>query len=264
MQSGGVQRMAVFQLGEPEEKRRSEGEGPNGFGLARPQKRAKCSASGRLGSFLQARAYASNKPRTSKLEADGVEADRERQPCEWLCKYAGSARTGAVRSTKVSSWANRGVRSTRLWHRMCVERGSLTRERENPRVRVEVDITNPFGSIVSSHDPRHSTVLAPRGSLHRYHHESSRRLPLRPFSTHCNPRQASSSTTESRHRRAFLFADPVATRLHFPRVLLHNQGYPKVCPDPLNLSNAGDSFAGISSLTSCYLFSWTKDLITSF
>jgi hypothetical protein len=28
----------------------------------------------------------------------------------------------------------------------------------------------------------------------------------------------------------------------------------KVCPDLLNLSNAGDSFAGISSVTSCYLF----------
>jgi hypothetical protein len=114
--------------GESEERWRSEGEGPNGFGLARPRKRAKCSASGRLGSFLQARAYASNKPRTRKLEADGVEADRERQPC----KYAGSARTGAVRSTKVSSWASRGVRSTRLWHRMCVGRGSLTREAGKP------------------------------------------------------------------------------------------------------------------------------------
>jgi hypothetical protein len=38
----------------------------------------------------------------------------------------------------------------------------------------------------------------------------------------------------------------------------------KVCPDLLNLSNAGDSFAGISSVTSCYLFSRTKDLIAMF
>jgi hypothetical protein len=52
--------------------------------------------------------------------------------------------------------------------------------------------------------------------------------------------------------------------IYFPRVLLHNQGYPKVCPNPLNLSNAGDSFAGISSLTSCYLFSRTRDLIATF
>jgi hypothetical protein len=28
----------------------------------------------------------------------------------------------------------------------------------------------------------------------------------------------------------------------------------KVCPDSLNLSNAGDPFAGISSISSCYLF----------
>jgi hypothetical protein len=44
------------------------------------------------------------------------------------------------------------------------------------------------------------------------------------------------------------------TRIHFLRVLLHNQGYPKVCPDSLNLSNAGNSFAGISSLSYCSLF----------
>jgi hypothetical protein len=28
--------------------------------------------------------------------------------------------------------------------------------------------------------------------------------------------------------------------IHFPLVPLYNQGYPKVCPDPLNLPNAGD------------------------
>jgi hypothetical protein len=52
--------------------------------------------------------------------------------------------------------------------------------------------------------------------------------------------------------------------IYFPRVLLHNQGYPKVCPDSLNLSNTGDFLAGISSLTYCYLFSWTRDLIAMF
>jgi hypothetical protein len=40
---------------------------------------------------------------------------------------------------------------------------------------------------------------------------------------------------------------------HFPSVLLHNQGYPKVCPDSLNLSNAGDPFVGTLSLF--FLFS---------
>jgi hypothetical protein len=39
-----------------------------------------------------------------------------------------------------------------------------------------------------------------------------------------------------------LFSSPIlfTAGIHFPPVLLHNQGYPKVCPDPLNLLNAGD------------------------
>jgi hypothetical protein len=55
-----------------------------------------------------------------------------------------------------------------------------------------------------------------------------------------------------------------ATGVHFPTVLLlHNQGYPKVCPDSLNLLNAGDSFTGISSLSFRSLFFLTRDLISS-
>jgi hypothetical protein len=59
------------------------------------------------------------------------------------------------------------------------------------------------------------------------------------------------------------FSPPIlfATGLHFPSVLLHDQGYPQVCPDSLNLLNAGDSFAGISSLSFHSLFSPTRDLI---
>jgi hypothetical protein len=52
--------------------------------------------------------------------------------------------------------------------------------------------------------------------------------------------------------------------IHSPRVLLRNQGYPKVCPNSLDLLNAGDSFTGISPLTSCYLFSRTRNLIAMF
>jgi energy-converting hydrogenase Eha subunit F len=39
-----------------------------------------------------------------------------------------------------------------------------------------------------------------------------------------------------------LFSSPIlfATGVHFSPVLLHNQGYPKVCPDSLNLPNTGD------------------------
>jgi hypothetical protein len=60
------------------------------------------------------------------------------------------------------------------------------------------------------------------------------------------------------------FSPPIllATGIHFPPVLLHNQGYPKVCPDSLNLPNAGDSFAGTSLLSSYSLFSPTRDLIS--
>jgi hypothetical protein len=62
-----------------------------------------------------------------------------------------------------------------------------------------------------------------------------------------------------------LFLSPIlfSMGIHFPLVLLHNQGYSKVCPDSLNLPNAGNSFAGISSLSSCSLFFPTRDLIAS-
>jgi hypothetical protein len=49
-----------------------------------------------------------NRPRACRLGADGVEAERERRPCEWLREYAGSACTGAVRSRRVSSSVGRG------------------------------------------------------------------------------------------------------------------------------------------------------------
>jgi hypothetical protein len=54
-----------------------------------------------------------------------------------------------------------------------------------------------------------------------------------------------------------------ATGVHSLPVILYDQGYPKVCPDPLNLPNAGDPFAGTSSLYSCSLFSPTRDLSAS-
>jgi hypothetical protein len=40
------------------------------------------------------------------------------------------------------------------------------------------------------------------------------------------------------------FSSPILfiAGIHFLPVLLYNQGYPKVCPDSLNLLNAGDSF----------------------
>jgi hypothetical protein len=62
--------------------------------------------------------------------------------------------------------------------------------------------------------------------------------------------EISSPSSSSRHQfyspREFTF------RLFFPTT--------KVCPNLLNLLNAGDSFAGISSLSFCSLFSPTRDL----
>jgi hypothetical protein len=65
-----------------------------------------------------------------------------------------------------------------------------------------------------------------------------------------------SSPSSTSHRRS---CSP--REIHFPPILLHNQGYPKVCSDSLNLPNAGDPFAGTSSLSSYALFSPTRDLI---
>jgi hypothetical protein len=53
--------------------------------------------------------------------------------------------------------------------------------------------------------------------------------------------QPTTITTEPRQHRALLIAILFITGIHFPPVLLRNQGYPKVCNDPLNLSSAGDS-----------------------
>jgi energy-converting hydrogenase Eha subunit F len=60
-----------------------------------------------------------------------------------------------------------------------------------------------------------------------------------------------------------LFSSPILfiAGIHFPSVLLHNQGYPKVYPDSLNLPISGDPFAGTSLLSSYSLFSPTRDLI---
>jgi hypothetical protein len=125
---------------------------------------------------------------------------------------------------------------TRAW-----AKEGLVREQENPEVREGVGIANEFGPIGFFHDPRHPATPISRRSSEQ-NHNTSRKL--------VNP-------------LIKLFSSPIlfTAGIHFPRVLLHNQGYPKVGPDSLNLLNAGDSFAGISSLSSCYLFSPTRDLI---
>jgi hypothetical protein len=86
------------------------------------------------------------------------------------------------------------------------EQRKFNREQEDLEVRGGVRLANQFDSIVSSHDPRHP------------------------------------ATSTLRHRRAHLIVPILFTAgIYFPLVLLHNQGYPKVCPNSLNLLNAGDS-----------------------
>jgi hypothetical protein len=98
-------------------------------------------------------------------------------------------------------------------------------------VRGGVDLANPFGSIVSSQESMTSSSSY-SSSIAEQDRKSLRGLPLRPFSTHCNPRQTSSSSMESHHRQVFLFADPIAAGLHFPSVLFHNQGLPCFSESP--------------------------------
>jgi hypothetical protein len=145
-----------------------------------------------------------------------------------------------------------------LWH-TCVSRRGSTREPENPKVRGRDGIANQSGSVVSSRDSWH---------------------PAAPI-----PRRSPSKTAN--HRGDYLFGHSLPTAI--PGKLLHHPwslviveffsspilsprdftfrpffSITKVCPVSLNLLNAGDSFAGISSLTSCYLFSRTRDLIATF
>jgi hypothetical protein len=189
-----------------------------------------------------------NRPRASKLRVNGVRAVQG--------QGAGDA---TERGDPAGSYA--GVPAVFQWH-TCASRRSSTREQENLEVRGGVSIANQFGSIVSSHDPRHPTVftLVDRSTAitTSYHGDY--------FFGHLPP-TATLPGKLLRHPRNLviveLFSSPIlfAAGIHFSPVLLHNQGYPKVYPNPLNLPNAGDSFAGTSSLSSCSLFSPTRDLI---
>jgi hypothetical protein len=54
------------------------------------------------------------------------------------------------------------------------------------------------------------------------------------------------------------------TGIHFPRVLLHNQGYPKVCPDPLIFLMPATPLPEYRRYLSVLYFSRTRNLITMF
>jgi hypothetical protein len=111
---------------------------------------------------------------------------------------------------------------------MCVGRGSLTHEQENSGVRREVGIANPFGSIVLLHDPQHPTVLTlvdHSTAITTSHHGD--------YSFGHLPPTATIPGELLRQPRNLviveLFSSPIlfTAGVHFPRVLLHNQGYPR-------------------------------------
>jgi hypothetical protein len=78
-----------------------------------------------------------------------------------------------------------------------------------------------------------------------------------------HPMNLSSPTSPSLPYRNLVtvehFSPPIlfAAGIHFPPVLLHNQGYPKVFPDPLNLLNAGDPLC--RNIVVSFLFSIFPD-----
>jgi hypothetical protein len=172
-----------------------------------------------------------NRPRACRLGAVGVGAEQKR-------------RTGDVirRSGPAGSYASVPAVSQRHTR---VSSGGLACEQENPEVCGEVGVANQSGSIVSSQgsttsNSSYPSLIAQPITVTTGHREKHLSGHLPPTTI---PGQASSSFP---YRNLIIiehFSSPIlfVMRIHFPIVLLHNQSYPKVCPDPLNLPNAGDS-----------------------
>jgi hypothetical protein len=175
-----------------------------------------------------------------------------------------------------------------------VSRGSSTREQENPEVREEVGIANQSGPIgfflesTTSSSSYPSPIVRARPqhleetpephrvtSIPEYQNIITATTPAIVAMDHREEYLSGYSSPTAipgkllRHPRNLVtvehFLSPIlfATGVHFPSVLLHNQGYPKVCPDPLIFLILANPFAGISSLSSCSLFSLTRYLIAS-
>jgi hypothetical protein len=141
--------------------------------------------------------------------------------------------------------------------RTCMSRTSSTREQENPEGREGISVANQSGPIGFFHESTMSSSSYPSlitqpTTVTTDHREGNLFGHLPPTAT--LPGKL------LRHPRNLaiveLFSSPIwfIVRIYFPLVHLHNQGYPKVCPDPLNLPNTGDPFARTSSLSSCSLF----------
>jgi hypothetical protein len=147
---------------------------------------------------------------------------------------------------------------------MSMSREDSAREPENPEVRGRDGIANQSGPIgffpesTTSSTSYLSPIIRARPQVTAEITPLAIPYPLQfPanfFVTHGISSSSSSSYRRSCSSREFTFRP----------FFLHIRNYPKVCPVLLDLLNAGDSFAGISPLTSCYLFSSTRDLIAMF
>jgi hypothetical protein len=200
--------------------------------------------------------------------SSGSELARSRVRAEVFCQWPVRLDSAGVFACKTTGHARRRTddrlgsflqvrayakqRTTRK--QRCVGRGSSTREQENPRVRGEVGIANPFGSIVSSHNPRHPIVLTlvdRSTAITTNHHGDYSFGHLSPAATLPGKllRHPRNLVTVKYFSSSILFA----TGIHFPFVLLHNQGYPKVCHDPLNLPSA-DDFLRRDAVVFCLFF----------
>jgi hypothetical protein len=149
----------------------------------------------------------------------------------------------------------------------------LSREQENPEVRKGVGIANQSGPIgfflesTTSSSSYPSPIVRARPQHLKKTHEPSYQASSDPFAETSSPWQSRLSSPRITVRDTSpvilhllqspgkllrhpwnlvtveLFSSPIlfATGNHFLPVLLHNQGYPKVCLDSLHLLNAGDS-----------------------
>jgi hypothetical protein len=190
-----------------------------------------------------------------------AELNQRVRGCERKCS------TGGRLGLFPQAWAHARQQATReqIQSQECLSRGSSTCEQKNPEGREGISVANQSGPICFFHDSTTSSssypsLIAQLTTVTTDHREEN-------LSSHLPPTTTYSPGKLLRHPRNLAivehFSPPIllATGIHFPPILLHYQGYPKVCPDSLNLSNAGDPFAGISSLSFCSLFSPTRDLI---
>jgi hypothetical protein len=170
-----------------------------------------------------------------------------------------------------------------------VGRGSSTREQEDPEVRGGVGIANQFGPTGFVHESTtsSSSYSSPIVRARPQHLKEARgpsyRASSDPFAETSSPWRSQPPSPQVtvrntppailyplqspgkllRHPRNLItvehFSSPIlfVMGIHFSPVLLHNPSYPKVCPDLLNLPNAGDPLC--RNIVVIFLFSVFPD-----